>query len=365
MMDTVASRSDVQRAMREFIDVSTVRGSALFLSDLLLYLAAIIGVVYLPGWILKLTAGCFAGVKLVNMLTLGHDAAHGSLVRSPKLNKAIAIACFTPELINYALWIYDHHWLHHRRTNETHPDSYTPLSKEQYDAQSVWGRFKYRFYRTPNPFAFGLYYMFERWWQAKFFPRSRMPAEIRSSGWRYFAWLCIYLISYLGLLAAVPSFAPVTRAQAIVCAFIVPVYVCYAFFAFSLYVQHTHPRVPWFKQPPDRNTYGRQEYTSVHVIFPRWYEVLAHNAYHHIAHHVGPAVPSYRLDKAQGRLNQLMAERVVSEPFSVSWLSRVMAICRLYDYDNHRWLDYDGSVIADVQWGDSDTRELLAEASAA
>jgi omega-6 fatty acid desaturase (delta-12 desaturase) len=67
-----------------------------------------------------------------------------------------------------------------------------------------------------------------------------------------------------------------------------------------------------------------------------------HHAYDHGAHHVCPSIPCYMLERAQSRLNELLGNRAVIQIFSLTWLITTMRTCKLYDYDKHRWLDFNG-----------------------
>jgi omega-6 fatty acid desaturase (delta-12 desaturase) len=41
-------------------------------------------------------------------------------------------------------------------------------------------------------------------------------------------------------------------------------------------------------------------------------------------------------------LNDLVGDAAIVEPFSIRWLRETLRSCRLYDYETHRWLDFDG-----------------------
>lgn len=353
-MSTLIPAKDVRRALSAYAVPDTRKGLTLFVVDLVLYGAAIAAVLFAPWLALKVAASIFAGVKISNLVTLAHDAAHNSLTTSRPLNKAIAIVAFTPGLFNYRLWVYDHHVLHHSRTNETHPDSYTPLSKDQYDALSGWDKLRQRLYRAQTVWMFGVYYIVERWWRVKFFPRAHMPDYVRFESRRHFLYLLVYLAGYLGLLAAAPLYSSTGSLEALLLGFVVPFYVFQSLFSFALYLQHTHPKVAWFAEKPDRNGDGRQDLISVHMAFPEPVAYLTHYGLEHGAHHVHPAIPCYRLKEAQAHLNQLLGvEAALSERFSLGLLRDIQRRCKLYDYEQHRWLDWEGrptSEVTRVSW---------------
>ncbi|HJT08029.1 MAG TPA: hypothetical protein VJ747_13945, partial [Stellaceae bacterium] len=85
-----------------------------------------------------------------------------------------------------------------------------------------------------------------------------------------------------------------------------------------------------------------QEEHSVHVVVPGWYGAISHHVMDHPAHHVHPKIPLYRLAAAQQRLNELLGERAISQRFTPAYLWETLACCKLYDYREHRWLDFAG-----------------------
>lgn len=340
-MNAIPAARETRRILSEFAVPSTPKGIVLFAADIAIYMAAIAVVLFVPWLPLKLFASIFAGIKIANLATLAHDASHNSLTASRPLNKLIAIIAFTPGLFSYRLWLYDHHHLHHNNTNGSHPDSFKPLSKKEFDALSSWGKFKLRVYRSNSIWVFGIYYIFERWWQVKFFPRRHMPKLVRHDAWLHFAYLLAYLAAFLAFLAAAPLYSATGSAEALLLGFVIPFYVFQSFFSFTVYVQHTHPRVSWFQGNPDRNEDGRQDLISVQLRFPNWFSYLAHHVYDHAAHHVHPAIPCYRLPEAQAKLNEILGAAAVSDTFSFAWLGQIQQRCKLYDYEHHRWLDFD------------------------
>jgi omega-6 fatty acid desaturase (delta-12 desaturase) len=112
---------------------------------------------------------------------------------------------------------------------------------------------------------------------------------------------------------------------------------------FATFQHHTHPRVIWYAEESEWSFYRSQVEGTVHVVFPRWLELLLHNIMEHTAHHIDTRVPLYRLNDAQRAVeNAFGAERVITERFTFAGMSRVFRCCRLYDYETHQWLDFDG-----------------------
>ncbi len=337
------THKEVQVELRKYIRIDTMYGVSLYATDVMLYMVSIYGVLMLPNLWMKLLASIFAGFKISNLSVIAHDAAHNSLTKSKRLNKFIAITSLLPCLFNYRLWLYDHNYLHHTKTNEDFPDSYTPMSKQKYDSLSSFGKWKERLYRKPSLLYFGLYYIMERWSKVKFYPVKSTPASFKKRAWKYFAVLIIYLSGFLSLLALAPLYSETTIFTAIMLGFIVPFYIFQSLYAFAVYVQHTHPDVVWFNQAPNRKTIGRSEFLSVHVRFPDWFNIFAHNIFDHGAHHASPAIPCYQLGAAQSRLNEMLGEKALTYSFSIFRLYEIMKTCKLYDYNNYCWLDFNGN----------------------
>ena len=344
-----ATRQEIKRALAAYATPNAREGVKHFVLDYVLYGAMIAGVLFLhPLWA-KILCSILAGVKLTNLGSLGHEAAHGNLAGSRLANDIMGIAVFTPCMYNYRLWNHDHHQLHHIQTNVNHQDSWVPLSKAQYDALPGWRRWLHRLYRNDYGIGFAPYYLIERWMPVRFIPNNNLPKEYRASAWLHFAYLTTYGVLWLGFGAAAPLYSQTSSLTAILLGGVVPFYIWINMFALTVYVQHTHARLPWFDGPVHRKAMMPQEELSTTFEFPHWLNYLMHNVYDHAAHHVNPRVPFYHLSDATAKLNELAGPRAISEPFSFKRLHQTLKTCKLYDYENYRWLDFDGNPTTETQ----------------
>ena len=117
--------------------------------------------------------------------------------------------------------------------------------------------------------------------------------------------------------------------------------------AFIVYIQHTHPRVPWFRCAADAaDAQATQHGVSVHMVFPKWFSVISNNIMEHPAHHVNTKVPLYNLPQAQTRLNELLGDDAVVQRFTPASFLDTMRRCKLYDYERRCWLDFEGRATA-------------------
>lgn len=338
----LARRETVKRTLARHLAPDNRIGIAHFALDFTLYWAAIAGVVFLEPLWAKILLGVYAGIKLANLGTLGHDAAHGNLTSSPKLNTVLGVLCFLPGLYNWQMWKYDHHHVHHPNTNGNHEDSWVPYSKAQFDALPKWRQGLERVYRSSWGLGLAPYYIIERWSHVKFAPRSFLPQRFRKAAWGYFALVLTFAVAFIGALVAAPLYSNTSSVTAFLCGFVLPFYIWMTLFSFTVYVQHTHKRIPWFDGAVDRKTAMPQEALSLHLNFPKPIKALMHNVYEHAAHHANVRIPFHRLPDAQRELNEISGDAAVVQKFSFGWLHETLRDCRLYDYENHQWLDFDG-----------------------
>jgi omega-6 fatty acid desaturase (delta-12 desaturase) len=144
------------------------------------------------------------------------------------------------------------------------------------------------------------------------------------------------------LLISAPAFAQVSSTTAVLLGFVLPFLVFQGLLASALYINHTHPDIPWFNAQTQPRVKLPAESLTLHLRFPAWFAGLAHHFYDHPAHHIYPAIPCYELGRAQAYLNRILGARALVVDFSFGAMADIVRKCKLYDYQNHRWLDYRG-----------------------
>lgn len=331
----------IRAALRPYLARSNARALALSAITLAVYLAAVAGAVALAAWPAKLVCAVIAGAAIASLFVIGHDAAHGAFARGRRLNGWLGRIAFLPTLHNFSLWQVAHNRLHHVDVNVKGLNSWSPLTRAEFAALPRWRRALERFYRTP--LGLGFYYLRERWWRDKFFPRRRHAVGARGVFVADFALLVAWLTAFLGLLVyAGAAGLPGGPVATVIWGFVVPFAVWNALMGGTIYVQHTSARVPWFRSRDEWERVRRQEDLTVHIEVPRWYGLISHHIMDHPAHHVMPKIPLYNIGAAQQRLNELLGARAVRERFTPRYLLDTMRRCKLYDYDRHCWLGFDG-----------------------
>ena len=106
------------------------------------------------------------------------------------------------------------------------------------------------------------------------------------------------------------------------------------------FLHHTHPRVRWYADLEEWRQAQVAVPCAVHVIAPWPMSWLLASALDHTAHHVAPKVPDGELAAIQDHLESEFPE--IIQIVKVTDCLRILAFCKLYDYQQHCWLDYDG-----------------------
>ena len=214
------------------------------------------------------------------------------------------------------------------------------MSLEEYKSLPPWRKLLERIYRTP--IGFGPYYFVERWWKHKFYPwdkNNRRPTYLRD-----FALLISFLVTLLGTVTLGTKLSEHSSViMNIFFAVLLPFTVWNFSMGWTVYIQHTHERIPWFENKLQwERGYDYGEFTP-YIKFPRWFGFIFHDINEHTAHHLAPKIPCYRLFRAQRLVEKELGEEIVAERFSIIKLVKRMGACKLYDFKKHQWTDFNGT----------------------
>ena len=309
--------------------------------DLVIYLAAVFFAVTSESIAAKLLFSSLAGFMIAQLFVIGHDAAHQAFVSSAKANVVIARLTFMPSLHNYTLWLFAHNRLHHAYPNVQNYNSWSPLSLDEYQAMSRPKQLVQKIYRSS--IGFGPYYIFERWLKDKFIPRRHLPAASHKGGWRDFTLLALYSLFFVGALVGVAMYSNQSALLAVLFGAVIPFVIWNYAMGMTIYQHHTHPAIKWYKTLVKwRESVSNQGEVTVHVKYPTWYNFITHNIYIHPVHHVNSKVPLYYLPQAQKTLVSDFSGSIITVPFSLKGFIETVNSCKLYDYEQHQWLDFKG-----------------------
>ncbi|MCG8325843.1 MAG: fatty acid desaturase [Thiotrichales bacterium] len=352
----------LRASVREYTRSNTIIALGILAFDLLLYAAAIAGVLLFDSTVLKLLCGVYAGMVVSSIFVISHDAAHDSFTGSKTLNQAIARLTYLLTLHNYSLWLTAHNRIHHQVTNIKEFNSWSPMSKEEYDAQPAGRRLLERIYRTVPGMC--LYYIVERWWKHKFYPFKSIAGKYNDV-YLDFASLMVYLCGYTAFLVYAGTQISGTTAVELLCfGLLVPFLTWNFMMGFTVYQHHTHETIAWTRNQKESRRMGGQADFTMHVRYPHWYNLISHNIMEHTAHHVDPRIPCYNLARAQQVLTEILGSKIHAMDFSLPGFLRTMRNCKLYDFDNHCWLDFKGRRTSEpLQLTTAKTEERVLQAA--
>ena len=317
------------------------KGLLLFVAATFVYCGSIFAAAAAPLWWVQATASLAAGLWAGVLFVIGHDACHGSLTPNPRLNRLIATASFLPALHPYTSWKHSHNGLHHGWTNVRGKEVvYVPFSKRDYDQLPRWRRRLERFFRSP--FGCATFYFLTVYLAYELFPnRQRGP---KGNGWRAFQWERALVICFAVTVVGASIFAANATGRPLSLALLfttaIPATCYFGLMSVVTLLHHTHPRVPWYAGADEFNYFGIVRAT-VHVALPRPLEIVLHDILQHSAHHADTRIPLYNLAESQRAIEASYPE-VVHERLTWRGFLRTLRTCRLYDYESHRWLDFDG-----------------------
>ncbi len=333
---------------------------AYLLGDFTIYLG-LLGLALLPlPWPVSLGIGVICGLFIGNVFTLGHDAAHQSLTDHKILNHWIARFAFLPAMHSLSLWIPGHNHLHHAFTNLRGKDyTWEPMSPEDYRQATPFRRSVYRLYRSP--LGSSSYYFFEIWLRRSLAPlsaddRKEWRKHILDTGFV----LAGNALLVAGILRAGALLSPGRPAWlSLVLGWVVPFLSWNCIIGWVVFMQHTHPAVGWYADRAEWTFFRGQILGTVQATLPPGMDTFSNHIMKHHAHHAAPAIPLYRLARAQALLLTAYPE-VKALMLTPRTLFRHLKLCKLFDYERRQWVDFDGNPTGPVISLDGDAPPATA-----
>jgi omega-6 fatty acid desaturase (delta-12 desaturase) len=322
---------------------SLARGLGIFATYSALYVATLVeSVAGFPLWAnLMFSAG--NGICIAMMLIVGHDACHGALVPGRTLNRWIGRFAFMPVVHSASLWRLVHNHHHHARTNLKGVDPvWTPMSPKEFAAASPARRLVERVYRSAaGPLV---YYYWDIWLSEMVVPAS---SKARAQ-WKKHLPDTLFVLTGFALTLAAIVWLGATLAPArplwltLTLGWGLPYAVFNYLAAITVYLNHTHPELPWFDSEENWSFHNGNVRGTAHVelpldIFPLYSDVMQHSA-----HHSNPSVPVYALSDIQARLKSLFGKDVTTYMLTAGAYWRIVKACKLFDYERMCWTDFAG-----------------------
>lgn len=314
-----------------------------FLLDWLVLGVSVASMLVVDSWCVTVFASLVAALWIARLFVIGHDACHGSYTPSKTLNKWIGRIAFLPSLTPYSLWELGHNLAHHCFTNLKGRDYvWTPYSPHEFARLSWVRRRLEHVYRSGV--GQGVYYLIEMWWKKLMFPSKKHVNHRRATYILDNLLVTAFAAAWISGLVIWGHHSGRAIWSLLIFGFAVPFFVWNCLVGFVIYVQHTHPRVAWYERRDEWSANAGYATTTVHIKLKRPLDGLIHYILEHGAHHVNMGIPLYRLKEAQARLSATLDERLKSEVFCWRYYWNTVRRCKLYDFAQHVWMDFEGHV---------------------
>jgi len=292
----------------------------------------------------NIVAGIANGFTLGLLFIIGHDAVHKCFVPSLLGNRIIGRLAFLPTAHSASLWETGHNRFHHGKTNFRDVDYvWRPMSVEEYRAAGPLRRFVERLNR-------GLIGQFLNYPVTIWIPKIILPIakEVRGSWKRYFWDSVIVVAGHGAIIFAILTLGKMWQPERsyleiLAIAWLTPMIVWNFLASFSFYLHHAHEDGHWFDKAEDWSFYQSAIEGTTHLEIPalKWLG-LYYNVMEHTAHHALSTIPIYHLDKAGKLLRAHYGDAVTAYEFTFADYFRILRNCKLYDYKNRCWTDFEG-----------------------
>jgi len=316
------------------------------LLDIAVFSAGTAVVLLADSLLLKLLGTLVVTLAIVRLFLVGHDACHGSFFSSARLNAICGRIAFLPSMTAFSLWEMGHNTAHHGFNNLKGRDQvWAPYSKAEFDALPGYRRALERLYRSG--LGWGAYYLYEMWWKKLFFASKK---EVGSSRRKYkldSLLAAAFAAAWIGGVVYAAAATEQPAALLVTLAVIVPFLLWNGVIGFVVYLHHTNPGIAWFQNRQEWQRNRAYLTSTACVRFPWGMDRLMHNIMEHNAHHLNPAIPMFTLRAAQQVLRDKFPDLCDYRITRRTYMD-VVQRCKLYDFANHQWLDFDGKVTARV-----------------
>lgn len=320
-------------------DNPTWKGLSYFGRDLVMYGLIIAGLIFLNNPFAVIALWVLSAMVISGLFIVAHDAAHGALFSSKRLNRVIGTIAMLPSWHVYEGWTLGHNRIHHGYTvREGFDFVWHPYTPEQYAAMSTLSRLRHRF--EWSWFGAGAYYLREVWWHKMIIgaPPARWAKTIRRD--RTIVWSFVAVASLaLGALGWASSGSVVGILWMILKVLVIPFLGFNFVIASFVHVHHIQPNIRWWKRREWTKWNGQMEGTTVLRarfglnFFFHWIMV-------HVPHHVDMRIPMYNLELATDAMKEAFPGTIHDEPLRFMDFVRNTRVCRLYDFDEGRWYTY-------------------------
>ncbi len=318
----------------------TWKGLAYFGRDLVMYGALVTGLILVSNVWAVLALEVAISVVVAGLFVVAHDAAHGALFRSRRVNSIVGHLAMLPSWHVYEGWILGHNRVHHGFTvRQGYDFVWHPTTPEEFAALSRTARAVHRIEWSWA--GAGLYYLHQVWWKKMIIAPSpgRWVKAIRRDKLVVLG----FVLASSGLLAWLGAATTGTVGGTV---WLVARVVVLPFLGFSyligsfVHVHHVHPTIRWWKKADWTKFRAQMEGTTVLEGGPV-FNFFFHWIMIHVPHHVDVRIPMYNLDVAAAAIEEAFPGTVHRAPMRFRDFVANSRQCKLYDFDAGKWMTYD------------------------
>jgi len=317
----------------------TWKGLSYFARDLTIYGLVVAGLILTDNPFALVALWVLSAMVISGLFIVAHDAAHGALFSSKRLNRVIGTVAMLPSWHVYEGWVLGHNRIHHAYTVRQGFDFvWHPYTPEQYEEMSPLGKARHRF--EWSWLGAGAYYLREVWWNKMIVgsPPARWAGAVRRD--RIIVWTFVAGASLVLAALGWAAHGTVTGAAWMVVKVLIVPFLAFTYvIATFVHVHHVQPSIRWWKRREWTKYKGQMEGTTVLRarfglnFFFHWIMV-------HVPHHVDMRIPMYNLELATDAIEEAFPGTVHDAPLRFRDFVANTRRCQLYDFDNGRWLTY-------------------------
>ncbi|MEI7746700.1 MAG: fatty acid desaturase [Actinomycetota bacterium] len=320
-------------------DNPTWRGLSYFGRDTVMYVGLLVALVFVTNVFEVLALEIAMALVISGLFIVGHDAAHGALFKSKRINSLIGHLSMLPSLHVFEGWILGHNRMHHAFTvRQGYDFVWEPTTPAQFEEMN---RFKRLIHRIEwSWFGAGLYFLHQVWWKKMIVGKT--PARWTRSVNRDRVIVGAFFLAMLGLFGAIGAARTHSIAgvvwidlRTVVLPFLAFIYVIGSF----VHVHHVAPDIRWWRKADWTKFKAQVEGTTV-LRAPRGLNFFIHWIMVHVPHHVDMRIPMYRLEEAAAAIKENFPDVVHEGPLRFRDFISNSRKCKIYDFDAGAWLTY-------------------------
>jgi omega-6 fatty acid desaturase (delta-12 desaturase) len=273
------------------------------------------------------------------MFVLGHDAAHGALFSSRRVNGFIGRILMLPSLHMFEAWRLGHNHIHHRHTIKQGMDFvWHPVTPTEFSAMSRPQRLRHRI--EWSALGAGVYYTRNIWlnrmvrlWK----PPAKWASGIKRDRAFVASIMLVVSVAFFLFGGALDGHF-LSAAWLVVRVLVVPFLLFQWIIGFTVYMHHIDPNIAWTRRTW---TAVRAQLMGTTVLRLPWgANFFFHWIFEHVPHHVDVRIPCYNLARATESIKKAFPGLVIDRKLRLRDYVRTTRACKLFDFDTGLWHTY-------------------------